>query len=555
MTLSLPLSAQTVSRLELVIGLVYGAGVVVDPLQELLRDHLEPFGYQTKPLRFSDWFPTVVGAEHSKDSPSATRRLQNLGDTIRERTTDKAFIARLAVMLIADARSQLDPPPERLAWIVRSLRRKEEVRYLRGVYGPRFIVLGIHASESVRLRNLIEDRKHAASTTSASFEAAATEDLRRDERDASNPYGQSMREAFAEADFVIDASTEPELKFTISRSVGIVFGEPFATPTRNEQAMYHAYSAGLQSAEMGRQVGAALVSTEGDLLAVGTNEVPTGGGGVYHDLGQPDGRDFAQTRPVDSNTEWRRRVARELLRRLSEAPDASDPKSTPWLDDSRVRKMGEEIVVEEDDLNDFLRYVDNTRFSDLIEFGRAVHAEMDALLCAARNGVTLRGCTLVCTTFPCHNCTRHLIAAGVRRVMYLYPYAKSLAQELHSDAIAFDPVDPAVVSANKLIMAQFVGVTPRGFAQYFDFSRVKRKDDETGRALRLTHRRSIEPRVIRDQDTWSFGGPPLHPDTIAELERTSLTETAALLKQANLHFPTQSLEEVMNDGTEQEDAG
>ena len=48
---------------------------------------------------------------------------------------------------------------------------------------------------------------------------------------------------------------------------------------------------------------------------------------------------------------------------------------------------------------------------ELTEYGRAVHAEMDALLDAARRGVAVQGATLYVSTFPCHSCARHVIAA------------------------------------------------------------------------------------------------------------------------------------------------
>jgi cytidine deaminase len=188
-------------------------------------------------------------------------------------------------------------------------------------------------------------------------------------------------------------------------------------------------------------------------------------------------------------------------------------------------------------LNEFLALVDGTRFSDLIEFGRAVHAEMEAVLSAARRGVPVQDTTIVCTTFPCHNCTRHLIAAGVRRVVFLIPYAKSLARELHYDAIVVDPDVPNARSTGKLVLEQFIGVTPRGFPHYFDFSRIDRKDNVTGRAKRLTDRATIEPRVVRDYDTWSAGGPALDPEYIAQVEQGAVRDFLARLAECRLNPP------------------
>jgi deoxycytidylate deaminase len=84
----------------------------------------------------------------------------------------------------------------------------------------------------------------------------------------------------------------------------------------------------------------------------------------------------------------------------------------------------------------FEKLIEGTRITNLIEFNRAVHAEMAALTDAARRGVSVRGCVLHATTFPCHGCAKHIVAAGIRRVVYVEPYPKSLAEELHSDAVA-----------------------------------------------------------------------------------------------------------------------
>jgi hypothetical protein len=145
--------------------------------------------------------------------------------------------------------------------------------------------------------------------------------------------------------------------------------------------------------------------------------------------------------------------------------------------------------------------------------------------------------TVVCTTFPCHNCARHLIAAGVRRLAYLFPYAKSLARELHDDAIEIDPSDPSSAPQGRMLMEQFIGVTPRGFTQYFDFSRIDRKDDVTGRAKRLGDRERLEPRVVRDYDTWSAGGPTLQASYLAEIEREAFQAFVVDMQERGLTLP------------------
>ncbi|TMQ08861.1 MAG: hypothetical protein E6J90_35770 [Deltaproteobacteria bacterium] len=38
----------------------------------------------------------------------------------------------------------------------------------------------------------------------------------------------------------------------------------------------------------------------------------------------------------------------------------------------------------------------------------------------------------------CHNCAKHIVASGIRRVVYVEPYVKSQAVQLHGDAILSD---------------------------------------------------------------------------------------------------------------------
>ena len=80
---------------------------------------------------------------------------------------------------------------------------------------------------------------------------------------------------------------------------------------------------------------------------------------------------------------------------------------------------------------EFERAVERTTLDDLLEFGRMVHAEMAALMDAARRGISVKGCLMYVTTFPCHMCARHIIAAGIQKVIYIEPYPKSKVGELY----------------------------------------------------------------------------------------------------------------------------
>ena len=47
-----------------------------------------------------------------------------------------------------------------------------------------------------------------------------------------------------------------------------------------------------------------------------------------------------------------------------------------------------------------------------------VHAELNAILNAGRNGISLKDCTIYCTAFPCHNCAQAIVQAGIVSVVY-----------------------------------------------------------------------------------------------------------------------------------------
>ncbi len=51
-----------------------------------------------------------------------------------------------------------------------------------------------------------------------------------------------------------------------------------------------------------------------------------------------------------------------------------------------------------------------------------IHAEMNALLYCAKEGISVDGCKAYVTHFPCLNCTKSLIQAGIKSIYYRYDY-------------------------------------------------------------------------------------------------------------------------------------
>ncbi|MHA2378777.1 MAG: deoxycytidylate deaminase [Candidatus Thorarchaeota archaeon] len=64
------------------------------------------------------------------------------------------------------------------------------------------------------------------------------------------------------------------------------------------------------------------------------------------------------------------------------------------------------------------------------ELCRGLHAEQNAVIQAAYHGVSVREAKIYCTTKPCSICTKMLINAGIREIVYIESYEDDLANQL-----------------------------------------------------------------------------------------------------------------------------
>ena len=81
---------------------------------------------------------------------------------------------------------------------------------------------------------------------------------------------------------------------------------------------------------------------------------------------------------------------------------------------------------------------------------------------AITTGDKLLNSKLFCTTYPCHNCARHIVAAGIKEVYYIEPYVKSLCLTLHDDSMT-ERDD----SKGKVKILIFDGISPNRYLSFF----------------------------------------------------------------------------------------
>lgn len=446
---------------ELVFGVVYAAGTHIEPVVDALKDYIRRFSYTPQEIRISEYIKKRLKIEVSDKSEAD--RIESLirgGNQICRETKRKDFLALAAVAEIAGQREEepdgTPKPSPRTAYIIRSLKRPEEVATLRQIYHPGFYQISVFASEDERLKYLVE-RKGVDPDRASNI-------IEKDQREQDDEYGQRTRDTFHRADVFVEDPNE------LKRFLDLIFGEPFTTPKRDEYAMFMAASASLRSAQYGRQVGAAITNELGEILALGCNEVPQAGGGLYWPEDSGSCRDHERASPTDSNDEAKFEIEQEVISRFSGAVDSAVRRAVEQTGEGLLANRLREIFINELRLKPgTLR---NTKIFEITEYGRAVHAEMNALLNCASAGVSPKEGTLFTTAFPCHNCTRHIIAAGIARVVYIEPYPKSRAIDLHGDAVRLGknqdrrkPGGSGIES--KIPFVPFVGVGPRRFFDLF----------------------------------------------------------------------------------------
>jgi len=490
---------------ELVIAFSGAVGSGLQKSVDSAKNILIKEGYEIEEIKVSDLILEAKLKEGDevitdpRDKKARIINLQDAGNSLRN-SLNNEILSELVVKEISVRRksAQIEKTekigsdvsdeyiPTKTAYLVNQLKHQDEVELLKTVYGDLFYLIGVLASEDIRKAALIDV---------GLSELDAVEVMERD-RKQNISHGQQLEKTLLLADFFIrdNHSNDKILSEKIQRFISLMHGYNGFTPTHDEYGMYSAYSAALKSACLSRQVGASITSSEGTVLATGCNDVPKSKGGLYTENDSPDNR--CVNKGFCSNDKHKDKLCMEISQVLTE-----------------------ELKLEVEEANTLAYLIkDNSRLKDLIEFSRSVHAEMDAITSVAREGgVSIKGCTLYTTTFPCHNCARHIIASGIDTVIYIEPYEKSLALQLHGDDISYDPSETEN-NPMKVVFMHFEGVSPRQYMNFFCL-RGDRKDDD-GKVIKNT----IHPRhkVAREYlDSYQ----DFEKKIISELQRRGYIDT------------------------------
>lgn len=468
------------SRQDLYFGILAPIGAEKDAAIHYLSKSLsENFDFSVETLKLSNYitrqYPEVFKKNGSPHVCKFCERRNKIlyGTRLRKATSDPAILAKMAISEIRTLPTTKKDfgkrdDGKRRAFIFDQLKRREEIDFLSNLYGKSFFLIGTYAPSEQRLKRLAREIAKPDSFAQELMELdqnekdyfkamAVCSECRRgseyhsplSEDGKKTDFGQQLRDIFPLSDlFASDQTCEGD----INRFLDLIFGSPREFPSAAEHAMFLAFSASTRSADLSRQVGAAILNEYGDLISVGSNDVPRAGGGIYDYRDHKNDLAFG----FEANSKRLDEIANNVAMTL--------------IDSEMVKGKSKDDVVK--------TLIEESELGSLTEFHRTVHAEMQAIISATRSGVSTKGGSIFVTTFPCHNCAKHIVSAGILNVIFVEPYPKSLAERLHQDALTV--VEDGSQVIDKVSVRPFLGIGPRRFNDLFSMklssgTDVKRK--------------------------------------------------------------------------------
>lgn len=433
---------------ELIFGICSPIGSHRSKVIESLKSNLEiNYNYDVKIIKLSD-FINQHYEEKVKNTIGKTPEYSDLihkiegGDFLRGKYKTNSLLVELAIKEIREDRKEIKETNiqgRRVCYIIDSLKNYDELKLLRLVYRDIFYLFSIFSLEQERHDYLLK-KGLSKNEIKEIIEKDDFEDIF---------HGQDVRNTFIEGDFFIRTkySDKNAISERISKYLNLIFNSKIITPNIHETAMYHAKSSAGNSACLSRQVGATITDEKGLHISNGWNDVPKSGGNLYNNFDVNDNRCF--NLGYCSNVTHRNGIIEEIKDQIKN-----------------------EVKLDFNQLNKIIKIIETSKFKNVIEYSRSIHAEMHAIIMGSQlTGDRMIGGNLYCTTYPCHNCARHIVVAGIKNVYYIEPYKKSLSLTLHNDSLTED-----VNEEGKVKILPYDGVAPRRYLEFFLIGDDIRKD-------------------------------------------------------------------------------
>lgn len=398
----------------LVLALTGPVGSGVSTVSHLLAD--TGFHRLSLAAPIKEEFQRQEGAEgiltfNQRALPNWRQKLQDIGDKFRQ--IDGAYWVTKALEGTLPADKDL---------VIDGIRNLEEIHALRSRYSNCYVLATVASRETRwgRVKDDIYDKDYKA------FE-------RDDQRDAEGdlPNGQQVEKCVQEADYVLwnEVDLRPsdirskQLLARLGPELLLMRGTTSRYPTPAETYITSAYATAHSSRCLKRYVGAVIVSDRGIPLSLGYNENPVG------------------MKPCESEYKYCFKDANmharlEAMKNVH-CPDCGEDHDV--LHDSwRCVKCGDNLK---------LRFFPSRN----MELCTAIHAEERAIRSLGDRSAD--GATMYVTTFPCFQCSRYIVDAGIARIVYVEAYPIKEAK--------------AFLENNDVVVEPFEGFKARAFNRIF----------------------------------------------------------------------------------------
>lgn len=345
--------------------------------------------------------------------------LQNLGDKLRK-NNNQAYLARISIDDIKKINNNFDI-------VVDSFKNPSEINEFRKEF-TNFYLFAIDTETEIRWQR----SKDKYDKDMKIFDT----DDERDKGTDDEPFeGQQVKTCMRISDILInsekpffnlDGNSNPkaieEYGQKIKGYIDLIKKPGIVTPSLDELYMHEASSISLRSMCLKRQVGAIIVRNGDEaekgsyIIASGCNNVP-----------------YGETSCVELKGCFRDKQKNEIIEKIKYCSNCGTKINSVSI---ICQKCGEEIYIPK-----------------LFDICRAVHAEEEAILQAAKLGISVAGTTLFTTTHPCLLCSKKIINSGIKNIVYLesYPMIQSID----------------MLTNCKINRKKFEGVTSRVFNKLF----------------------------------------------------------------------------------------
>jgi len=362
-------------------------------------------------------------AEKEKAPFNERKEKQDFGNKKRE---EKGYD-----FLAIKAAEKIAKQPQK-SFVIDSIRNPYEADFFHRKF-HNFYLFAIYAPRDERWKRIKEK---------AAYPGDFSQFLLDDERDEAEEYdwGQNVKRCVSFADVVVKNTKhwhtphDEELYYARVGEYIKLIKKPYRPPNDEEANMNFAYDQSFRSSCLRRQVGAIIVTPDNkSLVSSGYNEVPLNSLScerMYHACY----RDYRK---------------KDLLKEhITKTKAKHCPFCGKSLSLNSENKGTECSKCGEDLLKIFMPGKE-------LDYCRSLHAEENAILENAfiGKGISLHGCILYATTFPCNLCSKLIVNSAIQKVVYVEPYPGKEAR--------------AVLDVGKVEIEEFEGIKARAYYKVF----------------------------------------------------------------------------------------